>query len=512
MIGIAVTKKDLPINKYYERIDSGNMRLYLFKDANGEIIHKKNKIILSDSKLNNSFKEQTVIIIEKNKILIQKSLLFGKTIYYVFNNKEFFCSTHIRGLESMGVVLKENKKVIPELLVYGYVAPPQTIYRAIKRLLYGQKIVFKILSKKISLHSNKLSNFTSKDKQVPINRITNRLKCSLNKSLKRLNNEKTAVLLSGGIDSSIIYTLFHNVENNKNTVTYSTGYYFDTTNNVEKHNALLASKLMATKHTYVKIPKIDYLNGIIRAIDTAEEPVVYLQSVLMYLLLNDKRLKKYQYFLIGQGADCVFGTQKQQYLMNRKEQYKSKQEILHDYCLDLKFIESEFNMNRNVIEKNRNDLLNFFPNAKDINDKLFILDLLTDVDIVITIWAKFAEPNIAVYPFCSDKVIQIANEVSWNAKLSNNKYVLRSLARTIKVPELIIGSKKSSFGPVSTAWSDELRLLIRKINIPGDRFLNKIIYDKNKRYILWNYINYLIWRRLFIDNVGMDKLLISERL
>ena len=59
---------------------------------------------------------------------IFKSTISGRPIYYTLNETgDFFCSTHISMFRRAEVKIEENSEVIPELFVYDFVFPPQTL-------------------------------------------------------------------------------------------------------------------------------------------------------------------------------------------------------------------------------------------------------------------------------------------------------------------------------------------------------------------------------------------------
>ncbi len=82
---------------------------------------------------------------KNNTIEVVKSTLSGMPIYYKAEpNGSFFCSSSISMLREAGVEIEENTSILPEYFVYFYVAPPDTLYRGVKRLPSGSHLLLEL--------------------------------------------------------------------------------------------------------------------------------------------------------------------------------------------------------------------------------------------------------------------------------------------------------------------------------------------------------------------------------
>jgi asparagine synthetase B (glutamine-hydrolysing) len=196
----------------------------------------------------------------KDTLTVSKSSMSGRFIYYHINSKgEFFCSTHISMIRSAGVPIMENIQALSEFFIYRYVMPPNTLYKNINQLVSGSELLIRLINGKCKIVDEKNYNpFLIKKKEVEtIDSIAENVINSLDESIKKLkpNKARLTVLLSGGLDSSILFKLCQ--QNYDLDTSYSTGYPFgDPKKNIEKKYAQTAAEAFQIKHNYfISSPK-----------------------------------------------------------------------------------------------------------------------------------------------------------------------------------------------------------------------------------------------------------------
>ena len=494
-----------------------------------------------------------------NLIQINQSTISGRPIYYHVNSKgEFFCSSHIVLLRKAGVKIKENKEVLPEFFVYRYVMPPRTLYKDIYKILNGNSIKVKLAKGKwkvVSTEKIKIRIPKNHVKDAPT-KIFKKTCFLLDESIKKLNypQKNISLLLSGGLDSSILCKLLQT--NHGIKITYSGGYPFENhAQNVEKEYALSAANALGTQHEYYEPIAKDYLSGLIEAIYRAEEPLHHLQSVIFYLLFKNKIRKEHDVLVCGFGADGIFGSELHQEIFRSD---KIQWEILshQPFIAMLDFISRVSSRGKHFVQflktkAERNVPLNnqkntvwlsgrygseewvckhFKVNGQDIikgrynyfksfesnstYDILSIINFSGSTSVSESILSKLAESNgkIIYYPFNSQSVLDYAFALDWKIKLKKSKNVLRNVARILKIPEFIITRKKSGFGLSYSSWAQKdgafeplVPLILKMFDEAEIRMMQS--QDPKKAMIYWSMINYGIWKRLFINNEPMNKLL-----
>jgi len=484
----------------------------------------------------------------------------GRPIYYHINEKgEFFCSTHISLLKKAGVKIEENKKALPEFFIYRYVIPPRTIYKGIYKILNGGEVKIKLVNNKWTVDSVKLTesfykkNERSSGTKAHIVNFANNL---LNDSLKGISYppENIGLLMSGGLDSSLLCKLFQKNYNIKNT--YSGGYPFESAEtNTEKTYAISASRALGTDHTYYEPTSEEYLRGVIEAINAAEEPLNHLQTVVISQLIKQGIPPKKKLIISGLGADGLFGNELQNKIFRgNKRLWKmmSKQPLLA--MLEkasaltskgkgfVKFLKEKerltcsfqnpkhiiwsserygseewvmkyFGATEEDIISGRYETIKQFEN-ESIYDVLFILNVLGSSPVTQSIWSKIAESNgkAVYYPFDYEPLIDFVRELDWKIKLKKPKNILLLVAKKINLPAFIINRKKSGFGLNKPGWAEKGGAFEPLVSLASKAFDETEIrkmqsLEQKKAMTYWNILNYAIWKRLFINGEPLNKLL-----
>jgi len=496
---------------------------------------------------------------KNNNITINKSTTSGRPVYYHINSDgEFFCSTHISLLRSAGVPIEENVAVLPEFFVFRFVMPPNTLYKNIFQLHSGDQLLINFKNNKTYLSSIFHYIPPEPKQQNDITPIIKQTLTILNKSIQSLEplNSKISVLLSGGLDSSILFKICQN--NFHTDTTFSTGFPFeDPSNNVEKEYSLTAANYFQTKHHFIETTPEEYLNGFLEAVSKAEQPVHHLQSVPLYLLF--KRIPENKNIVVsGLGADDLFGTSTQYNLFRIKrnlllklltkyqnlifikyfiEKNKNYRTAVHDYKqATFPITDTDNNLIWSLgVHGDQNWAMNYFKVTKKeiiqnryeeikksldrpIYDIISILLFLGSASATQAIWSKLGEgeKKILYYPYTNIDLINYIFSVPWNIKLKKPKNILRHIARQIEIPKEIIYRPKSAFGVNPKLWGQKDCIFESLIPLTTQCFAEEEIRnmqstDLHRAMTYWNMLNYSIWKRVCINNEPVDVLIEESR-
>ncbi|VVB62042.1 Asparagine synthase [uncultured archaeon] len=493
---------------------------------------------------------------KNDSVNIFKSTISGRPIYYHINpNGEFFCSTHISMLRSAGVPIAENTDVLPEFFVFRFVMPPNTLYKNIYQLFSGGQLQIKIIDSKCHIKSINLYNPPTQN--IKIKSITEsalKLYDYLSESIKKLKIRKneTAVLLSGGIDSSVLSAILK--INSITRISYSTRYPFeDPKFDLEKKYSLSAAQALGMKHHYYEPTNKEYLIGFLEAVFNAEEPLHHLQSVLFHLLFKKGIREEKQIIVNGQGAGTTFGSNSYLYIQNRilfkllskspsinllrtgskfSPRVKNLVDILNKPISKNSFSNPKnpiwswmdygnknwacqhFNVTENDIIKERYKIINEFQNLS-VYDIWSLYSFFGDEQSTLSIWSKIGEGNkkIIYTPYYDQTVLDYAFSIPWKLKLHRPEgYLRKKLAYHAQIPKFIINRPKSSFGVQPDRWAkkdDVFESLIPLISkVFDEKEIRKMQSSEPKKAMTyWNMLNYSIWKRLHINNELLEVLL-----
>ncbi len=561
----SITKESIS-NKFdrekIEEIDVGGIIITIVKDELfNEIKSHENFISIHECANVSNYLNSSNISFDrdKNVLRIFNSTISGTPLYYHINeNGEFFCSSSISLMRSAGILIRENKIVLPEFFIYRFVMPPNTMFKDIFQLISGSELILKIINNKCKIINVK--NYKPPDIELKKNGVDDIANDTLNilrESIKSAYGfrERVTVLLSGGLDSSILFKICQE-ELNVNE-TYSTGYSFeDSKNNLEKEYSLSASNLLNANHEYYENDDESFILGFIESIKKAEMPVHHLQSIPIFLLMKEIPNSK-NFIISGLGADDIFGTMvqyinfkiennlllrtvakyqdfflfKKLMSINKNKQYKSVFENYEKSKFNLSdsnnliwslgaygdqdWVCRYYGFTKEEILQNRYNQIRRFE-TKSVYNLQSLLMLFGSASTTQNIWHKLgaSEGKMLFYPFLSKKNIDNAFSIDWDIKLKKHKNLLKIMAKKLKIPDEIINRPKSGFGINPEKWAIQGQIFERLIPLAKKSFEESQIRkmqscDLKKAMIYWNILNYSLWKRLVINDEPM-KTLIDE--
>ena len=250
------------------------------------------------------------IVDKKNNILLLARDRGGeKPLFYSLFNEEIYFSSELKPLINFSTISKQiDPSSFQHLFSHGYVERDQSIFTDIKKLLPGHILTFDLGSRETSVRKywdimNKVAQ-RKKQKFASEQDLTNRLELLMSRSIEgQLHADvPVSIMLSGGVDSSLITSLAsRNVEKlNTFTVKFSGHQGFDEA----KHAALIA-KTYSTNHIELEASSIH--PTIIEDLTYFLDEPIFDHSVIPTFLLSQAISSSFKVALSGDGADELFG-------------------------------------------------------------------------------------------------------------------------------------------------------------------------------------------------------------
>ena len=243
---------------------------------------------------------------EKN-LFLAIDPLGKKPLYWAEEEKGLIFASEIKSILKFKNFKKTlNHQSLSEFFKFSYIKAPNTIFKGINKLKPGTYLVF---SRELKVKKNRYWNpmnflYSSKDFTRTENTVVEELHEILNTSVsERLTADvPVGVLLSGGIDSSLVTSL---AKNNKSDIkTYSVGFknkLFD-----ESLYAQKISNHIQTNHKSFFLETANVEKIIEQLPEIYDEPFGDSSQIPTFLICNQIR-KDVTVALSGDGGDEIFG-------------------------------------------------------------------------------------------------------------------------------------------------------------------------------------------------------------
>ena len=239
------------------------------------------------------------------RLEVETTLVSGRLLYYHRTRSgDFYLASHLSLLRTAGVAFEVDARALPEFMLYRHLAPPRTLISDVKALPAGASLNVAFLGPGAMEvgPSATLSLFSQQREQSDAQKQVREV---LEESISALRGyPDAAFLLSGGLDSSILFACGRKLLGTKES--YATSYPFEQEeqNKEERYARSAAAAFGSNHHHYV--PSLDdYRYGLISAIAAAGQPVHHLQSVLLYLLFHHGIPEDCRTVVSGEGADTL---------------------------------------------------------------------------------------------------------------------------------------------------------------------------------------------------------------
>ena len=454
---------------------------------------------------------------------------YGKKPFYFYHiNTKFIFSSLIKPIiKAIDYTPTLNKVALSQYLQYFVPIGDNTFYTDIKKLEPSSYLIYE---------QNKLSikkYYKIKTKKYIYNEeeaLTNIEETLLKSVESRLVSDvEVGSLLSGGIDSSLISSIYSKLSN-KSIQTFSVGYETHTKYS-ELPYAKLLSKHINSNHHEIVLNKQNFIDSFEDVLDSMEEPHGDPASIPLDYLCKHIKNCGIKTVLSGEGSDEIFlgydnyakfdkfynfkqslSTEQKEFMRLNLVSSLSKTNKESDYIKRVLNDETIYNGFGEIFTYNQKKLLfKKVPTFKSIKEKSNHVDWMSYIDLKIWLGDALLSKVDKISmnngietrnPFLDFNLVDLSFKIDSNLKLGNtNKYLLKKVASKY-IPSEIINRSKKGFNSPYNEWlheefKDELLNTVLKANnmhnLFNEEYIKEIfIQSKNNKlkqhfYVLFNF-------------------------
>ncbi len=389
-------------------------------------------------------------IYDGEKLFVARDRMGIKPLYFNLTNQAFSFASNIQALITLGVNNVINSVALQQQLsLHGVVPAPNTILRGVNKVKPAttlsidnkgkivEKTYWQPKAQRLGLTDDA---YLEKTHELLINAVNKRMLAT---------DVPIGVLLSGGLDSSLLVGLLHTA-GYKKIRTFSIGFEdIDDEAGSEFEYSDQIVKKFNTQHEKIKVNNAQVLSRLSEAVSHMAEPMVGQDAVAFYLL-SEQVSKHVKVVLSGQGADEAFAG----YFWYPRMQSESGAEFerFAKHYIDRTYAEYLQTINTNYHTGNHTqDWINkefSKPNTEEFMDKvlrtditrLIVDDPLKRVDNMTMAWGLEAR-----VPFMDTHLVEHALSMPPSLKMRDKgKYPLKQIARGL-LSNSVINRKKGYF-------------------------------------------------------------------
>ncbi len=387
----------------------------------------------------------------KQHLFVARDRLGIKPLYYSLTGNSFYFASNTQALLATGEVDTsiDVQALQHQLTLHGVVPAPRTILNGIRKLPPGHfmRVDSRGAGEPRSYWKLSATRGEKRNEQEWIEQIQQALQLAVDRRLE-IADVPVGVLLSGGLDSSLLVALSANRHGTVNT--YSVG--FEDQPEEQGHEFEYSDAVVrqfATNHQRFHIANDQVLARLPEAIRCMPEPMVAQDAVAFYLLAEQvsKDIKVVQ---SGQGADEVFAgyfwypkmhAATGDYLQRFSSFYFDRDFDEYSQAVEKKYVDRDYTgqfvknaLEECVCESFIDAVLSF-----DVTT-LIVDDPVKRVDSMTMAWGLEAR-----VPFLDHELVELAMKMPPEMKLRDGgKYVLKKIARGL-LPDTVIDRPKGYF-------------------------------------------------------------------
>ncbi len=241
---------------------------------------------------------------KKQRLIIARDRMGIKIVYYKIEDGLLYFSSEIRAiLAGLNKKPDINPAAINLFLRYRYTPAPHTIYKGIQKLAAGTCLIVENGNVELKRWWNyKPQTYNPVPKIAQVKEELLELYRQAVKS-HLLSDVPLGILLSGGVDSSMLLALMNEFGKNWKSFTVGYGKSF---HDDELEDAKETADIFKSSHYSVEINQESFEETLSKIISCVEEPIASSSIVPMYHVCQKAR-QEVKVALMGQGPDELFG-------------------------------------------------------------------------------------------------------------------------------------------------------------------------------------------------------------
>jgi asparagine synthase (glutamine-hydrolysing) len=228
-----------------------------------------------------------------NQIILTRDTLGIKPLYYVNNHNGFHFSSEIKSLICFIDQEKIRLQAISDFISLGYIVEPQTFYEEIVCVPMGCTLIFDCENKTVETIKNKVGNDENFNSESKVNEL---IEDAIRGQL--VSDVPMGAFLSGGVDSTLVSTVFANNTNNSKTFTVS----FVDKSRDESKVAKSTSDYLRTDHTQLHLENKLTIEDVKSLVEHMDQPFGDLSIIPLYNVCKETKTKV-KVVLSGDGGD-----------------------------------------------------------------------------------------------------------------------------------------------------------------------------------------------------------------
>ena len=482
------------------------------------------------NKLNGMF-SFCIYDMKKDRYFCARDRYGKKPFYYYFKDNRFIFSSSINSIiKILEKTPSLNKVALSQYMQYFVSLDENTFYNDIKKLEASSYILFDNSEFKIKKYYKINTYKRIHSEELALKDIEELLFKSIQSRL--VGDVEVACLLSGGIDSSLVASLYSKISGKK-VNTFSVGYD-EYENYSELNYAKIAATHISSNHHPLSISRKEFISSFDTVLDALEEPHGDSAAIPLYCLT--KKIKEYgiKSVLSGEGSDELFlgydnYAKFLKYYDFQKSLDSSQNDFLNEIISALQNNTKESEYLRRIIKKEnlynsfgeiftqiqKKKLFKNVPTFKSEKSKKDAVDWMSYIDLKIwlgqALLSKVDKISMANSievrtPFLDYRVVDYLFSVDSNIKVGDtNKYLLKKIASKY-IPKEIINRTKKGFNSPFNEWifaeyGNELFSIVLEVNnqtkLFNDEYLKMIFTQAKNRKFKQHFWSIFIFSKWF---------------